>query len=82
MDFSTGNASRNVVGQAGMAFTALTRAELWAKVAFRNLPPLMDVFAVRGLKMFKAREAFEQEILLGGLQHERLRKLLGHHRVD
>ena len=61
VDFNTGNPNRNVVGQPGMAFTALTRAEIWAKVAFRNMPPLLDFFAVRRSKMFKAREAFERQ---------------------
>ena len=50
---------RNPVSTAGLAFVAFTRAEVFERVAFRNLPPFHHFLAPRSGREFKNRESYE-----------------------
>ena len=50
---------RNPIALPGLAFVAWTRTESFDRLAFRDLPPLLDFFERRQHKDFKQREKFE-----------------------
>jgi hypothetical protein len=50
---------RNPIALPGLAFVAWTRTESFDRLAFRDLPPLLDFFECRQHKDFKQREKFE-----------------------
>ena len=47
------------VSKPGLALVAWTRATIWARVAFKQLPPLEEFLALRMSRDFKARQKFE-----------------------
>ena len=52
---------RNPIALPGLAFVAWTRTESFERLAFRDLPPLLQFFECRQRKDFKRREKFELE---------------------
>ena len=50
---------RNPIALPGLAFVAWTRTESFDRLAFRDLPPLLDFFERRQHRDFKQREKFE-----------------------
>ena len=52
---------RNPLSMAGLAFVAWTRTESFERLAFRQLPSLLQFFECRQQKDFKQRESFELE---------------------
>ena len=54
-----GSRMPRAVSKMGLALVAWTRATNWARVAFRQLPPLEEFLALRMSRDFKARQKFE-----------------------
>ena len=52
---------RNPLSMPGLAFVAWTRTESFERLAFRQLPSLLQFFECRQQKDFKQRESFELE---------------------
>jgi hypothetical protein len=52
--------SRNPVASAGLAFVALTRAESFTRVAFKNMPSFHSFLAPRTSKEFGNRQSYEK----------------------
>ena len=55
------HSKRNPIALPGLAFVAWTRAESSDRLAFRDLPPLLDLFERRQHKDFKQREKFDTQ---------------------
>ena len=46
----------------GLAFVAMTGTTAWPRMGFKSLPPFGEFLAVRGTKLFAARELFEAKM--------------------